>query len=315
MELVTSMHSGSHVCNNFPKSTRLHLKPSQFRKVPVEIVEAIFRFLLYSDQICFALSCRGIYAIYIQQKALNFVPSSRLESAIHGIDLRLRLQNKHWIYCTQCSLPHWHSMWHTIRSFLGLNHKHPNCRPSYQVWHRPPFTGQVDICPCFSMTFYKHQLYTYLCRNPNSVSQDLQKYILTGPNIGCDEKFVDFTHKCIFTNHPLVEARIKTTFWFDEASKTFRVLNRFKFDISKAGSSHLGPFGRTSSNLCLHKDTKGWLQDFFRLSKSNFHINTQDHSWCQWLGWDTPYIFEIILHRNLGNSKWPDRRWKSHCHN
>lgn len=293
------------------------LKANQFRKVPVEIVEAIFRFLVRSDQICFALSCKGIYAIHAQQKHLNSAP--RLESVMQKTDLRLRLQNKRWIYCTQCSIPHWCSVWRKIQSWLSLNHTNADCRSGYQIWHRPPFTGQVDICPCSTLSFYKHQLFSYLCRNPaftyQALKQQQQQHTQPDPNIGCDETFVEFAHECTFDNHPSVETRIRTTFWFDETSKTLQVLNRFKFDISKAGSSHLGPFGRTSSNRCLHKDTKRWLEDFFRRSKSSFHINTQDHSWCQWLGWDTSHTFEVLLHRNLGDSKWPDRRWKSHCHN
>lgn len=47
------------------------LKANHFRKVPVEIVEAIFRLLIRLDQICFALSCKSIYAIHGQQKHLS----------------------------------------------------------------------------------------------------------------------------------------------------------------------------------------------------------------------------------------------------
>ena len=296
---------------------------NQFQKVPFEIVEAIFRLLLDPDQVCFALSCKGIYAIYTQQKRFHFPPSVKYQAARHwyDIDLRLRLQNKRWIYCTQCSIPHWlsASAWRTIQSCLSLVQQTSRCRSNYQIWHRPPFTGQVDICPCSAMTFSKHQLFTYICRNARDACQalQLQGHIrnLNDPDIGCDETFVELAHICTFTNHPLVETRIRTNVWFDEASETLQVLNRFKFDVSKAGSLHLGPFGRTSSNRCVHKDTKRWLEDFFRRTKSSFYLNTQNHSWCVWLGWDTSYTFEILLHRNLGGSKWPDSRWKSHCYN
>jgi hypothetical protein len=97
----------------------------------VEIVEAIFRFLVCPDQICFALNCKGIYAIYAQQKHLNSAPI--FESVIQKTDLRLRLQNKRWIYCTQCSIPHWYSAWRKIQSWLSLNHTDADCRSDYQI--------------------------------------------------------------------------------------------------------------------------------------------------------------------------------------
>ena len=259
--LVVRLHPGVNYHFSAPGA-------NQFRKVPVEIVDDLFRFLDRPDQICFALSCQGVYGIYRQRK--NLKSSLRHMSVIEETYLCLRLQNERWVYCTKCAIPHWCSAWHTIQSWLGLNHAIERCRSGYQIWHRPPFKGQVDLCPCKSWSFYQHQLISYLCRNPDLIYKaqpQRQQGTRSHPDIGCDEGFVLFVHDCTFDKHPSVATQIKTASWFDETSKTVRVLNRFKFDISKAGSSHLGPFGRTSSNLCLHKDTKRWLEDFFRRSK------------------------------------------------
>lgn len=286
-------------------------KANQFRKVPCEIVEAICRFLIDSDRLCFALTCKALYITCTEDRNHTRGSISKLQK----VDFLLRLQNENWRYCTECEVPHWCSAWQNLKYHFRFSQK--ICHSSYKLWHRPPFKGKVDLCPCSSMTFYKHQLFTYLCRNPKLQYQRVQQYIRSDPfmaDIGCDESFVNFTHECTFSNHPFVEVTTRTTIWFDEMSKTLQLLNHFQFDTSKAGSQNLGPLGRTSSNSCVHKDTKRWIEDFFRLSKSKFHVQTQKNSCCQRLSWNNPQKFEIYLHRNLGGSRWPNKRWKSHCH-
>lgn len=85
-------------------------------------ISTLFFLQLRADKICFALRCKSFFAIYTQQKNLRFV--LRLNSTVDETDLRLRLQKENRrIYCTQCSEPHWCSVWHTLRSCLNLNTK------------------------------------------------------------------------------------------------------------------------------------------------------------------------------------------------
>jgi hypothetical protein len=49
---------------------------------------------------------------------------------------------------------------------------------------------------------------------------------LPEPNLGCRRKFLELTHECISDKHPLVKVHIMSRGWFDESSKSLRVMNQ-----------------------------------------------------------------------------------------
>jgi len=287
--------------------------------------------LVITDRICFALSCKlplAYYQIYTRHdeesyaRFMSFISggSSLQElpfklsnygplSLAQRTELLLRLQGRDWKYCTDCMYFHRCSRWSFLRSYLNYD-SHGQCRS--------PRASRLHICPRLSISLFQQHQFANASLNAenHSVLTETRLSACTRSlNLGCHGKYLDFEHECTFGNHPLVIVHTKSRAWFDKSTRTLRVLNIFRFDLSRAGPSELAVagFGRASSKSCIHRDTEMWLNKFFRENKSSFNIGCRGLHWCEWLGWDETAnparIFTLILHRDVEYVKRSRRRW------
>lgn len=271
-------------------------------KIPLEVVEIIFQFLPDIDQACFALSCKRLHAYYVsytRQRGICIL------STLPRTELLRRLQNKRWIYCSGCQHLHRHSIWRLLqfRRECGQKPSIFDCK----IWCYIQHAGEVDICPCLSITFHQKQ-------HPIDYFRSLKHKPFRFSAYSTSIK--SFTHFCTF-KHPLARVLVKTRAWFNKASKTFQVENEFVFQISKENIS-LGIFQRISPRQSRY-ETELWLKNFLDEAKCKFFIGDESSGWYQCQGWDAmgrgPYSFTILLHRDLGGNRWPSKGWKHSCHN
>jgi hypothetical protein len=270
-------------------------------RIPPEVVEIIFQFLPDLDQACFALSCKRLHASYVSYTRQRGVC---VLSTLPRAELLRRLQNKRWIYCSGCQNLHRYSQWQLLqfRKKCGQKPSIFDCN----VWCYIQHAGEVDICPCSSITFHQKQ-------HPIDYFQSQQKALRCS---AYSTSFGSFAHLCAF-KHPLAQVLVKTRARFNKASKTFQVENEFTFQTSKENIS-LGVFQMISPRQSRY-ETEFWLKNFLDEAKCEFFIGDESSDWYQCHGWDAmgagPYSFTILLHRDLGGNRWPSKGWKHNRHN
>ena len=287
-------------------------KSKILRKILPEVVEIIFQFLPDLDQACFALSCKRLHAYYVsytRQRGICVL------STLPRTELLRRLQNNRWTYCSGCQHLHRYSICQHLHrySIWQLLPFRRECgqKPSIfdcKVWCYIQHAGEVDICPCSSITFHQKQ-------HPIDYFRSLEHRAFGFPAY-LSPSFESFTHFCTF-KHPLAQVLVKTRTRFNKESKTFQVENEFIFKTSKEKVS-LGIFQKISPRQSRY-ETELWLKNFIDEAKCKFFIGNESSDWYQCHGWDAmrrgPYSFTILLHRDLGGSRRPSKGWKHNCHN
>lgn len=199
---------------------------SILQKVPSEIVGIIFTFLPAPDQICFSLGCKYTFACFHSFIKLHGKQISQLLPPIRRpipcsnamewprIQLLLRLENDRWKFCSQCWSLHPHSKWRALQSTWKLHQKsfcsecHP---PGAQKCYLPgaqkcflPYAGDVDICPCLSITFHEKLHLIEACKSADTAASHEHEYsyanILRPSSL--DNLRRGLSHKCTFADHP-----------------------------------------------------------------------------------------------------------------
>lgn len=118
--------------------------------IPSEIVDTIFRFLPELDKACFALSCKRLHACYVsynRQRGISVL------STLPRTELLLRLQNKRWVYCTECQNLHRYSRRRHLLE-LGKTRERKPSTSECKAWYKQ-HASKTDIYPCPGTTFYQ----------------------------------------------------------------------------------------------------------------------------------------------------------------
>ena len=156
------------------------------QRIPPELVAIIFALLSVPDQICLSLSCRYFYSCLLSlhdgQKVhlTQLHPSEtrpRLCSNVNiekrpRIQLLRQLENNRWKYCSECWNLHRPYAWYGSSWFFWrLSQKLDRfCYAAVYGRHEcMPYAGEVDICPCLTITFCDKQ---HLMDTMKAVQQD-----------------------------------------------------------------------------------------------------------------------------------------------
>lgn len=312
---------------------------SILQKVPSEIVGIIFTFLPAPDQICFSLSCKYTFACSHSFIKLHGKQISQLLPPIRRpilcsnamerprIQLLLRLENDRWKFCSQCRSLHPHSMWRALQSTRRLHQKSfcSECHPPGAQKCYLPYAGDVDICPCLSITFHEKLHLIEACKSADTAAYHAHEYpfanILHWSSL--DDLYRGLSHKCTFADHPFAKVQVETSLWIDEKTNSLRVNNRYKFEIIGINCSQELLSGTKTSFLCPHKNTGKWLERFFHEAGSSFsggdrgfdscHRSGYWAEWTRWTNVEGPRFFELTMSRDLGNGGWPNKNWKRNC--
>ena len=240
------------------------------------------------DQACFALSCRPLYAYYVLCAGQRGTcPLSTLPRT----ELLPRLQDEHWVYCSQFRDLHRYSRWRPLL-FTRKCEQKPSVSKC-KVWCSEN-AGKVDICPCSSITFHQKQ-------HPDDYFQS--------------RRGAYWTHFCTF-RHPLARVVIRSQVQFCVCTKAFRVESQFTFQTTQENAS-LGLFRKISSRLSTD-ETEDWLRSFPSAANAGVFIGDESSSRYQCYGWNhsgaRPYSFVILLYRDVESTGWPCRKWEHNCH-
>lgn len=213
-----------------------------FETISSEVIQIILSFLSIPDQVCFSMSCKFVLACFRsflkrdQMKTTRLVPTLRCSSFFPDtplsprIQLLRRLQNDRWIYCSYCSILHPYSMLGAIRSLWRL----PPIRHYWKLCGKAcglPYIGNVDICPCISITFYDK---LYLIEELDRTDFSTNLYVRGPYDSGfClhpptnKTPYPVLSHQCTFADHPSVRVQIETLFWMNEAN-SLQVSNKYR---------------------------------------------------------------------------------------
>lgn len=297
------------------------------RSVPPELIERILGLLTTPDQICFGLSCRYIFAClerYLKTQGMKicelFPPEERVMLCPNAkekprIQLLLRLKNDRWKYCHDCSTLH-------PSALCRVRPQKPCCFKCYFLkadFQCMPYAGKVDICPCTSITFRDKLHLIRQCK-------DTQTHILRpgeiifGDNVPLNadsrKPYGNLRHDCEFTGHSSIGVRIRTDFWLSEMDMSLCVINQYEFK-----TLHESPSVSLSTiPVCSYKDIKSWVRRVFHDGGSSFRGWDKSRStrllehrgWERVKSWEDTYTSQVMIFRNLGNWKWPNKDWTNH---
>lgn len=291
------------------------------QNVPQEIIEIVFAFLSVPDRVCFSLSCKHIFAclhsfleaqntrlpqLLPREKRSVLCPNAKKRPRNQ---LLLRLENNRWKYCSDCWVLHPHTKW-WARFLSG-----PYCPKCHLFPERTCSilpAGEVDICPCLSITFRDKLHLMETCKCAQGASHQGREYYYN--NILYHSFGGRLQHECTFMDHPFAKVEVHTILSIEGKNTSLHVQTRYKFEILQESAS-----GMKTPFICLHKDTGNWLRRFFDEAGSSFlgwpRYNYSRSLSCDWSDWrksmtgEGPYSFEITVNRNLGNDKWPNKFW------
>lgn len=295
------------------------------RKVPPEILEMIFELLSVPDRICFSLSCKYTFAcLHSSLEAQNtrlsqLLPLEKRSMLCPNVTKRprnqllLRLENNRWKYCSDCWVLHPRSQW-WARILSGSYC--PKCHLLHEQTCSIRSAGEVDICPCLSITFRDMLHLMETCKFTRQTAHPGCEYYYN--NILCHPSFDKLQrslyHDCTFFDHPFAKVKVQTSLWIEERTISLHVHSIYVFEVLQESASSMNTPSR-----CLHKDTGDWLRRFFDEAGSSFlgwHKNHRSCSLtCDWGSWGRsiiekgPYSFQITVSRDLGNGKWPNKIW------
>lgn len=300
------------------------------RQIPPEIVGMIFAFLSMPDQICFSLSCKYILAC-LQGIRLSHLlpPEKRPVLSPHAknrsiVQLLHQLEDDRWRYCSECWTLHpRHTplLVQTIRRLRERSHCLNCLLARDQFCYHVPYIGEVDICPCLTITFRDKLHLMESCKRAREAAHEGREYyynnVLYHPSYGKLEKRL--WHDCTFTKHPFVKVQVQTTLWIEESTIRLYVKNIYKFKISQDLRISPSSIRRLP---CPHKDVASWLGRFFAEAGSSFRGWGNKSPWHpSFKYWDDlestggPRPFEITVVRDLGDREWPNKSWDGNCCN
>lgn len=304
------------------------------QKIPPEIVRVIFTFLSIPDQICLSLTCRYLYACFLSfldAQKLHFhqlLPPETRPMLCRNVDtekqpriqLLCQLGNSRWKYCSECWNLHRHSAWHAPWFIWGS--KEPRYLYSPLLYGRygcMPYAGKVDICPCLTITFRDKLSLMETIKSVQEKIHDGYEYyydnIIYHQSFSELRKFIG--HNCTFTSHPLAKVQINTEFFVDKEDQTLCVVNRYQFEILRENVSQMLSSGMKAPSMFPFKDTGDWIRRFFNEAGSSFAGCRENRYFGSFIcfretsrrGNEPIYSFHIIVKRNLGHDKWPDKIW------
>ena len=182
-----------------------------------------------------------------------------------------------------------------------------------------PYAGEVDICPCLSITF---QDKLHLMETMKSVvkKEPHAKYETFYNNMICHGGGAPWNfvgHGCSFTSHPLATVQIFTKLVIDQETQGLHTVSNYLFEISQENDWQKLCSGMKTPRMCPFNDTGNWIRQFFEEAGSNFSGCRENRYISQFtclrqtLERDSKplYTFEICVHRDLGHDKWPDKIW------
>ena len=311
------------------------------QEIPPEIVHMIFEILSIPDLICFSLSCKyTLTCLYSFLKKLavplhNLLPHEERPILSPNaqrkpiVQLLHQLENSRWKYCSEC----WnlHPRPKPPRGLLGMSinrsHKEPhcsNCLVLREQYICTPYTGEVDICPCLTITFRDKTRLIEACKRARESTHNGREYyfdnILYHSSYGKLQK--ELWHDCTFTDHPFTNVQVQTSFWIEGRTINLHVKNVYRFKLSEGIPSQvLSPSMKCLP--CAHGDIGAWLGRFFTEAGSSFRgWGEKPPSRPSFLYWDDlerkrtrrePRPFEITVIRDLGNTAWPNMIWEGNC--
>ncbi|KGO77555.1 hypothetical protein PITC_059950 [Penicillium italicum] len=123
-------------------------------------------------------------------------------------------------------------------------------------------------------------------------------------------------HYCAFTQHPVLNIKIRTIIWINEPTQSLRVLTCYAI---RGSESILSQFLANPKALA-HKDIGKWLRKTFDQAGSTFsgwHKNSYflvSSNRPEMPKGHGPILLEISMSRNLGDGQWPNKQWKINVH-
>ena len=315
------------------------LRQSKIQKIPPEIVQLILELLSTQDQICFALSCRYIFACldeYLKahkQGIRQLVPPEKRAPFCPNVNQRpiiqllLRLEDKRWKFCSLCWKLHLRSdkgihLNEYYRSRLYLD------RFSFRICSNDlllaPFAtlyptlcptlhpSEVYLCPCLRITFSDKLKLMETCDSVQKNTQPGSRYYYNKVFYrgSYDNQIKFLRHKCAFTSHPFAKVGIDTTIWTNEETHSLVVHNQYWFKI------HQRPEGDV---IYPPKENRGrWLRKFFSDAGSGY-VPCPKPYWPPSfsIGVEPPPrrftlpvpSFSMSVTRKLGKAQWTDLNW------
>ncbi|OJJ67287.1 hypothetical protein ASPBRDRAFT_186484 [Aspergillus brasiliensis CBS 101740] len=312
--------------------SKLHLKrKASFSVLPPKLIEKIFLFLNTPDMVSFGLSCKyilGCLKSYLerQKKQLHQLlpPEKRKRVSPNSTQqprrqLLLQLECHRWRYCGDCGILHPDSTWQALRGFRETHLKRSQCCSGCSILQGSlrcmPYAGEVDICPCMSITFVDKLHLIQLCRSANrfvrlrNANSDKQPAI--------QKPHDDLRHSCVFTGNPLFRATTDAEFWYDDKDMRLYVYSLYLFYTAHEFPSK----SLQSLSVCPDKDIVKCAQQILHNGGSSFTGCNRNRStrslyhnvWGKSKYVAGAYYFGISNVRDLGNSEWPNSAWSRNC--
>lgn len=182
--------------------------------LPVELFMLIFSLLPLPSQVCFALTCKGIYYAFgsvLSDERLEFprvLSGKRLELPLNREDLPrnkllTQIANSRWVYCSVCV------KLHPPTDFLTgelekIQPSRRHCKRARPIAH---------LCPCLSLTARDQDLLETWLRtgHVDRVNRTTQQFRILQDHAG--ERYL--FHECFITDNPdafvRIEMKLSTT--------------------------------------------------------------------------------------------------------
>lgn len=282
--------------------------------LPYDLLDEIIANLSRIDQVCLALTCKGLW-IYFQ----SFLRAQKLELSqffqcqsrtrydntfysTPTTELLHRLQNRRWNFCRMCWKLHRYSSWgdSRISESKVLFPYRPNCMP---------FTGTINTCPCLKVNYELDFIRTVrYVEVPNGLSMRANRtwtsYIperWEGPRHLSQARAFDgycYSPLDVFTalywesgNNILL---VDSTYFFQEEGFLKKLLR----DEERSARRLLAERGMKEPVLYDYDNTQGWLQQLFH-EAGHTSLNLNETNWT----WTSPALCRECHNCNNRKSK------------
>ncbi|KAJ5937010.1 hypothetical protein N7466_003460 [Penicillium verhagenii] len=306
-------------------TSRFEARPARLLTLDMRIIKRILDHLPTPDFICVLLTCKFFFfkvgskqlgRLIPPQKREMLCPNWKLEQSPR-MQLLRQLENTRWRYCSECWNLHARSEWCIPLAQSRIPFKKSQKGSGHlslgaQVRSCMPFPGEVDICPCLTITFPdKIRLIEKikLARDLDpSKTQYCYNKALYHPVSGRRRNPVG--HACVVRDHPLIKLEIYTYLAVDENTQELYVSNCYAFEKRELGSEGQNAVIFPQNN----KQVGKWLNGFFAEAGSSFSVRKHGPQHFDIVKpMEDPRCFAIRSVRNFGKAQWPDREWKKNC--